>query len=310
MSAQAYEPLRAVLPLDDQKIRWAWLLQVRFAAQRALDAARSVPAKAASYIGRLVNGVHLDGALGWLRTAAARLARPALRLLGRLGTIGVGASVAAVVTSAAGQAVIGKVGGWLGTGLGWLAQTTYSAVDKVLRLFGKAGNKAADALFGVVVSVGGKLASVAVPVVHRVARLSDPKSAHIRLFSGLAGGFALHRVLKAVIANSYLRMLVEGVVLPFLADSRVGRWIRRQVTTLRERAVQLREQAQTLPGAGAAGRNHFGGATGPGTAQDAPRSEGEGLPLPPWRELDVDEPVPANRAERRAQQRQQQRRRG
>ena len=304
MSAQTYEHLRAVPPRDEQKIRWAWLLQVRSAARRALSAALSVPRKAASFLGRLVQTGHLGRAVSRLRSTAARMARPALRLVGWLGRTGLVASVASVVTSPTGQAVVRTVGGWLGRGLGWLARKTYSLLDKGLRLFGHPGNKTADALFGLVVSVGGKLASIAAPVVHRVARLSDPQSTHVRLLSGLARGFALHRAMKAVITNPYLRMVVEGVVLPFLADSRVGVWVRSQIRTLRERAGHLREQSLSLRVVDGLGPQMA--AEAPTSPASAPKAAGDHVPMPSWIG-DLDNAQPSNRAERRAQQRQSKR---
>ncbi len=243
MSAQTYEALTAVPPLEQQKARWGWLLDLRRAARRALDAALSVPRKIAGWIGQLVHTAHVDGALAAVRRAAARLVRPAMWLLNRLGGTGIAAGVVSAVTSPTGQRVIGTVLGWVGWAAGWVARKFYALLDSGLRCFGRPGNKAADALFGVVVATGGRMAAVAAPVVHRVASLTDPQTALVRLVSSLTRGYALHCVMKAMIVNPYLRALVEGVVLPLVADSRLGQWAARQVRILRERALNLRDQA-------------------------------------------------------------------
>ncbi|GAC1611641.1 MAG: hypothetical protein NVS3B26_26540 [Mycobacteriales bacterium] len=53
----------------------------------------------------------------------------------------------------------------------------YRGIDRGLRLFGKPGQKTADLLFAGVRSLGGKIASVPAPVVHRIARAVGPQHA-------------------------------------------------------------------------------------------------------------------------------------
>jgi hypothetical protein len=93
------------------------------------------------------------------------------RHLGRSGLL---AAVTAVVNSPTGRAVVDSAARTLGKTLSWLARTSYSGLDRGLRCFGAAGTKVADKLFAGVVALDGKVATVAAPVVHRVARLSDP----------------------------------------------------------------------------------------------------------------------------------------
>ncbi len=297
MSAQTYEPLRMVPPLDQQH-RIGVLLRLRSSARKAMDAALATPRKAAGYVSRLIMSSRLGAATSWLRRVASRLIQPLLSLSHRLAATGVVAGITSAVTSPTGQKVLKKAGLLFGRACGWLARTVYSGVDHGLRMFGRSGNKAADLLFAGVVSIGGKVAAVAAPVVHRVTRFSDPQAAHIRLLSGVARSVFVHRLLKAFIGNPLVRLLVEGVLLPVALDSRATAWLRAQVRVLRQRAALLHEQAETLTAEATLRPADMG--TDPTPVADAP--------MPPWQELDADEPVATNRAERRAQQRQQQRR--
>lgn len=297
MSAQTYQPLHAVPPLTDNHVRMAWLLRLRHAARVAFDAALAAPRQAAGYIRKLVTASRLGAAASWLRRASARLLQPLLGLTHRVGSLGIVAGVTSAVTSPAGRRVLNKAGSLLGRAFGWVARTVYSGIDRGLRMFGKAGNRAADVLFAGMVSLGGKIAAVATPVVHRVARLSDPEAAHVRLLSGVARSFFVHRLLKAFIANPLVRLLVEGVLLPVALDSKVASWFRDQLKVLRQRAQSLQQQAEDV-------KTSSGPEQSAGGRDATPVVD---LPLPLCEELDLDEPAPANRAERRAQQRQHRR---
>ncbi len=180
----------------------------------------------------------------------------------------------------------------LGTLVSWVGRTTYSGVDRGLRCFGAAGNKVADKLFAGVVALGGKVATVATPVVHRVARLSDPATPQARLLSALCRSYALHRLLKGLLGNTWLRLVVEAVLIPAVVDSRLAASIRTALQETRVRPQRLREQAvvvedlledDTVP------------ASGMPTSMQV-----EQLILP----KDIEEVVPTNRAERRVAQRQ------
>ncbi len=298
MSAQMYEPLQAVPPLTNNHVQMAWLLQARRAARTALDAVLAVPRKAAGYVGRLTHQLHLDSAASWLRRGAARLAQPLQALSSALGNSGLVAAATGVFTSPTGRTALHSAGRTLGKLIGWTARTTYSGLDRVLRSFGKLGNTSADKLFAGIVSLGGKVATVATPVVHRVARLSDPNTTQARVLSGICQSYVVHKLLKAFIGNAWPRLLVELVLVPAILDSRLWTWVRSTARQARTRAERLQEQAQVLV--------------------DLERQKGEQLVFPDdvedAREVHVDEvhvvttveemPVPSNRAERRAAQRQ------
>ena len=288
MSAQLYEPLRVVPPPSQNHIGMVWLLRAREAARTALDAVLAVPRKAAGFISRLIHKLHLDRAVSWLRRAAARLGQPLRAVSSVLGRTGLLAAATSVVTSPTGRAVLNTAGRMLGRLVGWIACKTYSGIDRVLRCFGQAGNKAADKLFAGVVSLGGKVATVASPVVHRVARLSDPATPQSRLLSGLCQSYVVHKLLKGFIRNSWLRVAVELVIVPAVLDSRLWSWAKGVLSEARTRARRLQEQAGVL-------------------ADLKQRESGQLLLIPDAEDGDVvaalDEPLPGNRAERRAAQR-------
>lgn len=296
MSTQTYEPLRVVPPLKDRD-GMAWLLHLRRLARQARDAVLAAPRAAMAYVGRLAGSARLRSASGWLRWLAGQVSRPLSAAMDRLGAAGLTAGL----TSPTGQQVIGKTSRLAGRVVGWLTRGLYSAIDRGLRLFGKPGNKVADRLFDAVVSAGGKVAAVAAPVVHRVARVTDPQSAHVRMLAGISRSYFLHRALKAVIGNSVVRFLVEGVLLPAALDSRAAQWLRRQLRVLKQRAASLSEQAQALPRLTGGNVPEAGGAP----AASRPGRPVVDLPLPEWEALNDDDfPIPSNRAERRAQDRQ------
>lgn len=298
MSALPYEPLR-VVPPHDQQHRMGLLILARHHARRALDAALAAPRAAARFIGRLLRSTRLTPFVSPLRRFAIRLARPLLAAARRLGTSGTIAGVAGVLTSPACRQVIRTVGRGIGQAFGWLARKAYSALDQGLRLFGKAGNKAADLMFAGVVSLGGKVAAIAAPVVHRVARFSDPDAMHVRLLSGAARSYFLHRFVRAFISHPLLRLLVEGVLLPTALDSRAAQWLRSQLRLMGQRAASLHEQTEKITAATPPAAPAAAAAQPEGRPKSKPLVE---VPLPPWEDVD-DQPLPGNRAERRAQER-------
>ena len=290
MSAQMCEPLQAVPPLTQNHVKMAWLLRLREAARRALDAALSAPRKAAGYLSRVAHKLHLDGAVSWLRRTAVRLAQPLKAVSSALGKTGLLAAATSLVTSPTGRAVLNSAGRMLGKAIGWLARKTYSGLDRGLRLFGKAGNKAADKLFAGVVSLGGKVASVAAPVVHRVARLSDPQTTQARVLSGVCQSFVVHKLLKAFIGNAWVRLLAEVVLVPTALDSRLWAWVRGVLREARTRTQTLREQAKMIV-----------------DLEQPPEGDQPPLPYEDGRasRISDEDLVPSNRAERRAAERQQ-----
>lgn len=301
MSAPLYEPLRVAPPLTDNHVRMAWVLKAREAGRKALEAALSVPRRAAGYLSRAVHAMHLDAAVSWLRRVALRAARPLNAIVTRLGTSGVLAAAAAVVTSPTGRALMNSALRAIGKALGWIARTAYNALDRGLRCFGSLGNKAADKLFAGVVSVGGKVAAVAAPVVHRVARLSDPETAQARVISALCRSYLLHRLLKGFVSNIWLRLLIEAVLIPAVVDSRLAAWGRGVLREARTRAQGLQEQAQVVVDLERQQAAQVMQLLLPVDLPDHPVAAGlkDGQVPDPAREV----PAPGNRAERRAAQR-------
>ncbi len=290
-----YEPLQAVPPVTQQHVGMAWLLQARQAARRSLDAVLAAPGKAAGYLSRLAHKFHLDAAVSWLHRTASHVTRPLVAVAQHLGRSGLLAAVTAVVSSPTGRAVVDSAARTLGKTLSWLVGTAYSGLDRGLRCFGAAGNKVADKLFAGVVALGGKVATIAAPVVHRVARLSDPATPEVRLLSALCRSYVLHRLLTALVGNAWLRLLVEAVLVPAVLDSRLVAQIRAAVQEARVRAERLQEQADSLAVLE--------------LQEPAVTPEAEDLPAGVDKAEDLDDAlVPSNHAERRAAQRQDRKR--
>ncbi len=295
MSTPMYEPLYAAPPITEQHVRMAWVLQARQAARRALDAVLAAPRRAAGYVSRLAHRLHLDAALSWLRRSASHATRPLSSVTHHLGRSGLLAAVTTVVTSPTGRAVVDSTARTVGRILSWLARTAYSGVDRGLRCFGAGGNKVADKLFAGVVALGGKVTTVVAPVVHRVARLSDPATPQVRLLSALCRSYVLHRTLTALVGNAWLRLLVEAVLVPAVLDSRLVAQLRAAVQQARVRAERLQEQADTLAVLE--------------LQEPAVAPQAEDLPATVDEAEDLDDAlVPSNRAERRAAQRQDRKR--
>ncbi len=118
-----------------------------------------------------------------------------------LGKTGVIASLLTLATSPMARRLLQKAGGSCLRALSWLGRTAYSGIDRGLRLFGKAGHRAAGALFALVVTVGGRVAAVATPVVRRIARFADPQTPHIRVLAGISRSYLLHRALQQLISD-------------------------------------------------------------------------------------------------------------
>jgi hypothetical protein len=289
-----YEPLYAVPPVTEQRAHMALLLRMRDLARAAYDAAVSAPRKAASYVKRLVQSASMSRAGQWLRRVLTPIVRPLAAVAARSSRTWIGAAVA-VVSSPTGRAVLDAAAGLLGKGMRWVASQSYDLVDRGLRLFGKPGNKAADKLFSATVSLGGRLASVAAPVVHRVARLSDPTAPHVRVIGALSRSYVLHRLCKGLFGNSVLQVVMEAALIPAVLDSRLTVWLRTVLRQIRTRAEALKAQEAVvaeLP-------------TVPEVVDDQAAEQllDESL----MHDEVLETPVPMNRAERRAAERQQRR---
>jgi hypothetical protein len=306
-----YEPLHAVEQISDPRPGFAALLTVRARAQRAYDAMVAAPKKAAAFAARSADRLHLTGAVTWLRRQATRIAKPLSALTSRLGGSGLSAALTAVVTDPRGQAVLRRGARTTARISGWVGRTAYSLIDRGLRVFGRPGNRAADALFDGAVAIGGKVANAAAPVVHRVARFADPKTPPMRVMRGVAVSYLFHRVLRLFISNTYARLLIDGLVSTVTVDSRIARWLRSMTGQMRLRFTSLREQRRTLipqPVEPEVWPEEPVAQTVPRSAKAVSRSKS--LTIPRWDvnqpdHDDGDVPAPSNRAERRQQQREQ-----
>ncbi len=301
-SSYAHEPLRAVPSLDGQRRRFALLLQLKNAVHTARDAAAVTSGQAAAFLARLMTRLHLQTPLSWVRSSAARVSSTAGLVARRLGMSGAAAAAVAVLTSpTARRALRPLVTATARTGqsIVWAAART---ADRGLRLFGAPGSRVADALGRQVAHLQVRLDQLLAPLARDRAGLLDPAAAHVRLVAGLARSYLLHLLLRASIRSTVLRLLVEGVVLPLLVNSRLSQSLRSIVTSPHASAPADRPAGPEAPEAGAA-------ATGPKLPPTDPTAAGpEATGGPSASDEDEEPPAapePLNRAERRAQQRQQ-----
>jgi hypothetical protein len=293
-TTSTYEPLYAVPPQTPQQAHMALLLRIRDIARAAHDAAVSAPRRAAGFVKRLVQSASMSRAGQWLRRVLTRIVRPLAAVAARLSRTWIGAAVA-VVSSPTGRAVLDAAAGALGKGVRWFARSGYDLVDRGLRLFGKPGNQVADNLFSASVTLGGRLASIAAPVVHRVARLADPATPHVRVISALSRSYVLHRLCKGLFGNSVLQVAMEAALIPAVLDSRLAVWLRTVLRQIRTRAEALKAQdavVAELP-------------TVPEVVDDHVAEQL--LDEASMHDEVLETPVPMNRAERRAAERQQRR---
>ncbi len=289
-----YEPLYAVPPVPDQRAHMALCLRMRDVARAAYDAAVTAPRKAAGYVKRLVQSASMHRVGQWLRRVLTPVVRPLAAVVARLSRTWIGTAVA-VISSPTGRAVIDAAGGLFGRGLRWVASKSYDLVDRGLRLFGTHGNKAADKLFSATVSLGGRIASIAAPVVHRVARLSDPTTPHVRLIGALSRSYVLHRLCRGLFGNSVVQVAMEAALIPALLDTRLALWLRTVLRQIRTRAEALKAQDAIV-------------AELPTVAEVVDDQVAEQLLDETLMQDEVLEtPVLMNRAERRAAERQQRR---
>lgn len=278
MSAHPYEPLRAVPPLPQQQ-RMSWLLQMRRAARRALDAALAAPRRAAEYVSRLLQSTSLGRAAAWVQRRLLHVTGPLSHLVQRLGRSGLAAAALSILSSPSGQAAVRRALRLTGRALSWLGRTSYDLLDRGLRCLGKPGHRAADLLFASTVRFGGRVAAVAAPAVHRVARLTDPTSQSMRLLAAAGRSFLLHRLVKGLVSNPLVRLVSQAILIPAILDSRLLTWLRALLRQTRIRVEALQRQQDTL--------------------EQMQLLDEDGLPT-----AATDLPLPSNRAERRAAERQ------
>ncbi len=289
-----YEPLYAVSPRTPQQAHMALLLRMRDVARAAYDAAVSAPCRAADYVKRLVQSASMGRVGQWLRRVLTPIVRPLAAVAARLSRTWVGAAVA-VVSSRTGRAVLDAAAGALGKGARWFARSGYDLIDRGLRLFGKPGNKVADKLFSASVTLGGRLASLAAPVVHRVARLSDPAAPHVRVIGALSRSYVLHRLCKGLFGNSVMQVAMEAALIPAVLDSRLAVWLRTVLRQIRTRAEALKAQEAVVAGLPTVSEVVDDDQATERLLDEALTQDEEVL----------ETPAPMNRAERRAAERQQ-----
>ncbi len=225
-SFSAYEPLRAVPPLDGQRLRFALLLQLKDGLHAARDAAAVAGGQAAGFLARLVTRLHLQTPLGWVRSTTARVISTAGLVARRLGMSGAAAAAVAILTSPTAQRALRPLVTATASTAQSMLRTAAGTADRGLRLFGAPGHRAADALSRQVAHLQVRLDQLLAPLARRWAWLVHPAAAHVRLVAGLARSYLLHLLLRTTVRSTVLRLLVEGVVLPLLVNSRLGQSLR------------------------------------------------------------------------------------
>ncbi len=308
-SSYAPEPLRAVPPLDGQRRRFALLLQLKDAVHTARDAATVATGQAAAFLARLVTRLHLQTPLGWVRQTASRVLSTARLVARTLGTSGAAAAAVALVTSPTGRSALRPFVTATASAIRRGTRTAARSVDRALRLFGAPGHQAADYLSSQTAHLQLRLGELA-PLTGRGAWLLDVDAPHARLVAGLARSYLLHLALRAAIRNAVVRLVVEGVLVPLVVNSRLGQWLR-SVTTAppadgsaqRPAGPAAPDQPPAGPAAPEAGPAATGLTSRPGGPRAADPEVSE-LPTVPTDE-ELPAPEPLNRAERRAQHRQQ-----
>ncbi len=306
-SSYAHEPLRAVPPLDGQRRRFALLLQLKDALHTARNAAAVASGQAAAFLARLVTRLHLQTPLSWVRSTTAHVISTGglvARRLGMPGAAAAAAAVAVVTSPTARRALRPLVAGTACTAQSvlWAAAR---AADRGLRLFGAPGSRVADALGRQVAHLQVRLDQLLAPLAQRRAELVHPAAAHVRLVAGLARSYLLHLTLRATIRSAVVRLLVEGVVLPLLVNSRLGQSLRSVVAPPHASGrTAHRPAGPEAPEAAATGPE-----LPPADPTGAPTETTEVAVAPDEDEEPPAAPEPLNRAERRAQHRQQARNR-
>jgi hypothetical protein len=219
MTTAAYQPLRALPPLD-QKQRFAWLLGGLAAARRTLDRALSAPRAAIAYVLRA--GAHAVTRLmprpvarvfGWLAGQAVSVV-PILRSVGP-----VTASLV-VLTAPPIQRMAIRGLRWLGRLTGSLLKGVWTALDASLRFLGDSGATLADKLSGTVTVLAARVSSVASnPQVRIVA---EAAASGLQLVRPLAMGLAVHRLIRVLVPQWWLQWLLEAAIAPLLVDGRLA----------------------------------------------------------------------------------------
>ncbi len=278
------------------------------ALHTARDAASAATGRAAAFLARLVARLHLQTPLGWLRQTASRVLSTAELVARRLGTSGAVAAAAAVVTSPTGRSALRPFVAATASATRRGTRTAARSLDRTLRLCGGPGHHAADYLRSQTAHLQARLGELLASLTTRTAWLRDVDAPHARLVAGLARSYLLHLMLRATTRNAVMRLLVEGVLVPLVVNSRLGQWLRSVGTPppadgspQRPAGPAASDQAPAGPAAPQAGPAAPEPTSRPGgpTAADPEVSE---LPTLPAEDNELPAaPEPLNRAQRRAQ---------
>jgi hypothetical protein len=282
MSTATYErPLRVVPDIPATKARFASLLALRDAAERAFDKALSLPRSAIRWaidlFHRWVEATGSIGVISWL-SARARDAADLFR------TAGIVPSVLAVLSMPPVAAAALRVAKFAGRGIVSVAKAAWTGIKGLLGRCGSTGTRIAEGLGRAGTYVADAVRSVAQHPM--MAPVTQAVKATIALVRPVSWVLVTHRVLGALVPIVWLRAVVELLVMPFLVDSSLAGNVRDSVWT---------------PGTDQTN----GDVTSDGLLIDVlatPTSRSTNESAPGLEQLDDEEP-PLNRASRRAQQR-------
>lgn len=282
MSTNAYAPPLRAVPnvLPSTKSRFASLLALREAAQRAFDRALSLPRSAIRWavalFHRWVEATGSVGVLSWLGQQARNAA-------GLFRQVGIVPSVVALLSTPPIAAAAARVARFLGNGLHRVASAAWTGLKALLGRCGNTGTQIAESL--------GRAGTYIADAAHAVAnhpmmgRLAQALDATLALVRPVSSGLITHRLLGALVPTAWLRTVFELLVMPFLIDTNLAGNLWDFACT----ALDSSEQASAEESEGTRADllvNAFGTPNG-----HAPSDES------------ADDEQPLNRASRRAQQR-------
>lgn len=302
-AAQDFPPLSAVPSLGMTTTSWrlALLLRARRAAERAHDAARAVPAAAATFIRKLLAHEQMRPAAAWGRALVARargLARP---LTDRVGGEGVVAAVGLLLTSKTAQQ-LARDGSRLVLNL---SQVTVRTAEGLLRRSGATGARVADRFTSWGQAVRKTASDCAAPALRFVARTTVATEGPRSVVGGFIRSYLAHRLLRLFVRQRLLRAFLSAVVLPALADGSLLRRLQQVLARVVWRIAKLRARAERVASSAQDAQSPAAEAIeDPNENEAALLQEPSGIETGPEPAEVVEEPQPGNRAERRAAQQQ------
>ena len=282
MSTATYErPLYAVPGVPPKtKSRFASLLALREAAQRAFDRALSLPRSAIRWaidlFHRWVEATGSVSVLSWLGQQARNAA-------GLFRQIGIVPSVLALLSTPPIAAAAARVARFLGNGLRRVASTAWTGLKSLLGRCGNTGTQIAEGLGRAGTHIAD--AAKAISIHPTMGRLAQALHATLAMVRPVSWGLVGHRLLGALVPIAWLRTVLELLITPFLIDTNLAGNLWDFAST----APDSPEQASAEEGESTQADllvNAFG--TPNGHAPSDESAEGE---------------QPLNRASRRAQQR-------